>query len=57
MALHQFLEEHRSEILGLTAKGIADVGLTATRDEIIESLPELLEDVIAALRADVGLPR
>lgn len=57
MALYAFLETHRDQILERTRQNIVAVTPKGTREEIIDSLPELLDDVVRALRAQNGLAR
>lgn len=58
MPLYQFIEEHRDEIINITKRRIAQqTGRDLNTPEIIDSLPEFLDDIVAALRADAGLPR
>lgn len=57
MALHRFLDEHRDEILELTKRRISRTSPDGTDDELIESIPELYDDLVAELRRQAGLPR
>jgi signal transduction histidine kinase len=57
VALHEFLDDHRSKILQLTQHKIAEQSSQGSSPELIESLPEMLDEVVAALREDVGLER
>jgi len=57
MALHDFLGRHRSEILERTHRSIAETSPRGSDSELIDSLPELLDDIVAVLREDVGLGR
>src|SRR5436190_4746689 len=57
MELHRFLAEHRDEILELTKRRIARNAPRTTEDELIDSMPELYDDLIAELRRQDGLAR
>lgn len=57
MALHEFLEHHRAEILRLTHSRIAESSPRGSESELIDSIPEVFDDIVAALREDVGLTR
>ncbi|HVV49460.1 MAG TPA: HAMP domain-containing sensor histidine kinase [Polyangia bacterium] len=57
MPLHRFLDENRDAILRRTIGEIAQGSPEGTDDEILDSLPELYEEVIARLRQQAGLPR
>lgn len=57
MALHEFLDQHRSDILDLTHTKIAETSPRGTDAELIDSLPEAFDDIVAVLREDRGLER
>jgi signal transduction histidine kinase len=57
MSLHHFLDEHRDQILERTQRRIASGSPAGTDDELIESIPELFDDLVAELRRQVGLER
>ena len=54
MALHRFLDEHRDEILEMTRHRIAESSPSGTEADLLDSIPELYDEVIAALRRDAG---
>ncbi len=57
MALFQFLEANRSEILRNVEQRLTTTNAKGTAAEIMESLPELFDDLVAALRDEAGLAR
>lgn len=57
MTLHRFLDEHRDEILELTKRRIVQASSHGTEDELIDSIPELYDDLVATLRREAGLAR
>lgn len=56
VALHQFLTEHRDEIVALCERKLLSMYPDKPSEELLDQIPNFLDEIIKAQRREVGLP-